>query len=98
MIIMTVTNNDKEVSFFVHRDCGHCKDFKELNKEAIAQGKIKLLDVAVNEEANKLATKLNVQFVPTPLVKNMATGTEQVCQLSQNGKKVSCPDGTEVDL
>ncbi len=91
-------NEEKTVEFFIHKTCGHCAEFKELKKEEIAAGKITLLDISTDKAALKRAQELGITMVPTPVVKDMKTGLEQVCQITKDGKKITCPDGSEVDF
>jgi len=95
---MTVSNDNNEIKVVVMTGCGHCDHFKEVNKDSIANGRIKVYDVAQSEEARRLADKFGINAVPSPIVKDKLTGFEQVCQITGNGKKLSCPDGKEVEI
>ena len=81
-----------EIRIMAHENCGHCAHMKEGLKDKIAEGRVKILDVAKDEDAYKLAQKLQIDAVPTPILYDKITGTNEVCKLSSDLKKIICKD------
>ena len=86
-----------DIKMLVAEGCPHCAEAKEILKDKINSGQIKVMDIYEDESAFKIAQDLNVTGVPSMIVTDKVTKVTDVCQLAIDGKKIYCKD-KEVNL
>jgi len=74
---------DNEFVLLTSKECPHCGEAKELLKDKINSGKVKVLDYE-SEEGSKLVSKYGINEVPTIIHNN------KKCQLAADGSRLFC--------
>lgn len=90
-------SDNYEFTLITQEGCPHCLTIREILKDRISSGAVRVLDISNDKGAMDLANKHNITAVPSILVKDKATNTTEVCELSGDGRKVFCPD-KEVEI
>ena len=91
-------SNDYEFTMITNEGCTHCASAKERLKDKINSGKIKVLNIATDDEALDLANKYGVNSVPTIIVNNKASNLTEACELKNDLTGVICKDNKEVNF
>lgn len=89
--------NNYEFTLITQEGCPHCIAAREILKDKISSGVVRVLDVAKDSGAMDLANKYNITAVPSILTKDKVTNITEVCELSGDGMKIICPS-KEVEL
>lgn len=75
--------SDNKFVLLTSKECPHCGEARELLKDKINNGMVKVLDFE-SEEGSKLVRKYGIEEVPTIIHNN------RTCQLASDGKKLFC--------
>lgn len=74
-------------------NCGHCADAKELFKNEIASGNMKIIPIET-KRGEKLANQYNLDVTPTILFGKGENNLKK-CYLGEKKRSVVCDDGSE---
>lgn len=86
-----------DLTMITSEGCPHCAEAKELLKDKIESGRIRILDVSKDNDALELAKKYNVEAVPTVIVNDKITNIGEACDLKRDLSGVICKN-KEVDF
>lgn len=75
--------SDNKFVLLTSKECPHCNEAKELLKEKINNGMIKVLDYE-SPQGSELVSKYGIDEVPTIIYNN------KKCQLAADGSKLFC--------
>lgn len=89
--------NNTEIILIASTNCGHCEHAKEVLKNRISDGHIRVLNVENDNEGLALANEYGINAVPTFIIRNKSTKIGEACNLSADAKKLICKN-KEVEL
>ena len=89
---------DYEKGILVADGCSHCAYAKELLKDKIEKGELKVYDIMKNDPvAMDIISKNHIKGVPMIILKDKVTQLTEICELSSDGRTALCKD-KEVEI
>ena len=84
--------DDNEFILITGQGCPACGQAKEMLKDKIESGRVKVLDLMKDDEALNLIQKHDIRGVPKIILKDKVTGFTESCDLSADCKTALCKD------
>ena len=81
------TSGGEEFILITSDECAACDFAKDVLKEEISEGVVRVVSIERDIEASELLDKLGVNVIPQLVVK---TKSGLYCQMGREGKKIKC--------